>query len=314
MPFAVPGNRSRSAIVVLASSPLVAALCLAGCGARAPVTLTPPQPTSAAAATAQAGPARDTHENLNAVLWMQTAVEYRGAALGAYAHARTLLDAALNDPARSAAIEQQGQPLPVASAVVLDVDETVLDNSPYQAQQTQEGAGRFDPASWNRWARMATAEAVPGALEFLHYARSRGVKVVLITNRHGPTEEGATVENLRKLGFEITADDIHCLEEQGWTRDKTARRALVAKQYRVLLLVGDDFGDFVSVSGATLEARRALLVQHQAFLRDRWVVIPNPTYGSWESALTVGAQDRSDASILALKRAALRGMPRPPTP
>lgn len=306
MPSVLRGTSRLASRRVMAPCVLAVTMSLSGCSARAPVAVAPPvQPVPAPAA---AGPHRDTHENLNAVLWMQTAVEYRGATLGAYAHARTLLDAALNDPTRSAALEQQGQPLPVPTAVVLDVDETVLDNSPYQAQQTLDRAGRFDPALWTGWVKAAKADAIPGALEFLGYARSRGVKVILITNRDGATEQDATVENLRALGFEISADDILCPGEQGWTRDKTVRRAFVASQYRILVLVGDDFGDFVSVSGATTEARRALLAQHQAFLRDRWVVIPNPTYGSWESAVISGAPDRSDESLLKAKRAALRGM------
>lgn len=287
----------------------VGAVLIGGCRARTPVAVAP-APAAVSVPASQEAPPRDTHENLNAVLWMQTSVEYRAVAIGAFAHARLLLDAALNDPTRSAALEQQGPDLPVPTAVVLDVDETVLDNSPYQAQQTLDRAGRFDPGLWTRWVRQASAEPIPGALEFLAYARSRGVKVLFVTNRDGVTEQDATVENLRRLGFQISADDVLCQGEQGWSRDKTARRAFVAKQYRILLLVGDDFGDFVSVAGAAPEARRALLDQHQAFLRDRWVVIPNPTYGSWESALLAGVADRSDAAMLQSKRAAMKGMAR----
>lgn len=302
--------RSRSVPPIVFASLVAVVLALPGCSARRPVAAAPAAPAVTAAAAAPAPSLRDTHENLNAVLWVQTAVEYRAVAIGAYAHARALLDAALNDPSRSAAIEQQGQPLPVPTAVVLDVDETVLDNSPYQAQQTFDRAGRFDPAQWNRWVKLASAEAVPGALDFLHYARSRGVRVFLVTNRDGATEQEATAENLRRLGFDISVDDIMCPDEQGWTRDKTGRRAHIAKDHRIVLLVGDDFGDFVSVAGATPERRRALLAQHESFLRDRWVAIPNPTYGSWESVLSAGLADRSDEALLKAKWAAMRGMPR----
>jgi acid phosphatase len=304
--------RSRAVTPIVVASLLAAVLALPGCSARRPVAAAPAAPvaTAPAAAPASSAPLRDTHENLNAVLWVQTAVEYRAVAIGAYEHARALLDAALNDPSRSAAIEQQGQPLPVPTAVVLDVDETVLDNSPYQGQQTFERAGRFDPALWSRWVKLAGAEAVPGALDFLNYARSRGVRVFFVTNRDGATEQEATVENLRRLGFDISVDEVMCPDEQGWTRDKTARRAHIAKDYRIVLLVGDDFGDFVSVSGATLERRRALLAQHESFLRDRWVVIPNPTYGSWDNTLSAGLTDRSDEALLRAKWSAMRGMPR----
>src|SRR5205085_1575509 len=117
---------------------------VAACGVRSS------GPTVSPAPRASRGE-RQTHENLNAVLWMQTAVEYRASALQAYRLAQLQLDAALRDPAWTAATEQSGDPSPLPPAVILDLDETVLDNSAFQARQIQDVAPYSNDA-WNRWA------------------------------------------------------------------------------------------------------------------------------------------------------------------
>lgn len=284
--------------------------CASRTGAATQPATTPAVPAAAAAPAAGSVATttpRDTHENLNAVLWMQTSAEYRAATIGAYARASALLDTALDQPDHTAALEQQDQPLPDAAAVVLDVDETVLDNSPYQGEQVRRRAAAFDADLWTRWVSSSRAEPIPGVVDFLAHARERGVKAVFITNRDALTEKAATIENLRRLGFEATAENVLCAGERGWTRDKRVRRDFVAKQYRILLLVGDDLGDFVSVQGLSLPQRAALLDRYKGYWEDRWVVIPNPAYGSWESAVTSGAS--GDDAVLERKRATTKGLP-----
>ncbi len=280
------------------------------------VAATPPRPAPGApvaGAPAVVGqgtpfPARDAHENLNAVLWMQSAVEYRAAALGAYARAQSLLDRALDRLDQTAALEQLGQPLPTPTAVILDVDETVLDNSPYQGEQVRRRATRFDQALWTRWVTAARADPIPGVVEFLTHARERGVKAVFVTNRDAATEKAATIENLRRFGLDANAENVLCSGERGWTRDKRVRRDFVAKQYRILLLIGDDLGDFVPVQGLSIEQRAKLLDEHKSYWQDRWVVVPNPAYGSWEAAVTAGAAE-GDAAVLEQKRTLVKGLP-----
>lgn len=291
---------------------LLAVSMSAGCAARgtgaASATPPPPLPAQESHAGGAPVPARNTHENLNAVLWMQSAVEYRAAALGAYARAQSLLDRALDSANHTAALEQLGEPLPAPTAVILDVDETVLDNSPYQGEQVRRNATRFDQALWTRWVSAARADPIPGAVAFLTHARDRGVKAVFVTNRDAATEKAATIENLRRLGLDANAENVLCAGERGWTRDKRVRRDAVAKQYRILLLIGDDLGDFVPVQGLSLDQRAKLLDDHQSYWQDRWVVVPNPAYGSWEAAVTTGAAE-GDAGILERKRAVLKGLP-----
>ena len=267
---------------------------------------TPSQPPATAPA-APAVAARHTNENLNSLLWMQTGAEYRASALQAYRVARLQLDAALADPRWTAAIEQTGDPSALPPAVVLDLDETVIDNSAFAARQITEGTG-YTPDRWNAWAREGKARAVPGAVEFLTYARSRGVTPFYVTNRDHQIED-ATRDNLAALGvpLDTSRDTVLTRYENGWTEsDKGARRRSVAESYRILLLVGDNFEDFAAGTLTTVDNRTALADKYADYWGARWIILPNPTYGSWDSAITFGQGRLTDAQTLAAKYKALR--------
>src|ERR1051326_4687767 len=73
------------------------------------------------------------NDNLNATLWTQRSVEFKGNAMTVYALGKVRLDEALADKKWTAApVEQKGDYQNLPPAVVLDLDETVLDNSAYQ--------------------------------------------------------------------------------------------------------------------------------------------------------------------------------------
>jgi 5'-nucleotidase (lipoprotein e(P4) family) len=274
-------------------------IVVAACGARSSgPTVSPAAHTSRAE--------RQIHENLNAVLWMQTASEYRASAIQAYRLAQLQLDAALRDHAWTAATEQSGDPSSLPPAVILDLDETVLDNSAFQARQVQDASSYSDEA-WNRWAVERKAGAVPGAIEFLTYAKSRGVTPFYVTNRDHMVED-ATRDVLARLGIPVTSerDAVLTRHENGWNAsDKSSRRQSVAANYRVLLLIGDNFEDFVAGTRASVADRAALMQRFESFWGRKWIVLPNPTYGSWEGALTAGLTQPSDEQTLAAKYHAL---------
>jgi acid phosphatase len=230
------------------------------------------------------GPARyDGHESLHALLWMQTAVEFRAVAQQAYQQATDALAGALADRAWTAALEQTGDFASLPAAVILDIDETVLDNSPFQGTLVKQGIG-FDNALWREWALRGEARGIPGARAFIDAARAHNVEIFYITNRE-VSLEAATVANLQSLG--IIADAAHVLsrnEEPSWGSDKSSRRARIATSHRVLLVIGDDFNDFVAARTSPAE-REKLATEHAAWWGRRWFMLPNPVYGSWESAL-----------------------------
>ena len=204
----------------------------------------------AAAPGAEPAGRRDTHENLHAVLWMQTSAEYQAITRGLYHLAAAALDRALEDPRWTAIPEQAGRPdlAALAPAVILDVDETVLDNSPEEGQRVLDRA-RYMPDLFAKWVTRAEAEAIPGADDFIRYALRRGVQVYLVTNR-AASLKASTVENLARLQVPLGPEFVLCRGERGWEGDKSSRRQFVAADHRVLLMVGDDLGDFVSISDA----------------------------------------------------------------
>jgi len=266
----------------------------------APHSTAPKTPDRAAAT-----PLRDTHERLQAVLWMQTAAEYWVQASAAYRTAQTTLDVALKDTSWTAALEQAAGYEALPAAVILDLDETVLDNSPSQAQLVLDRA-EYTTRTWDEWVEKASATAIPGVTDFLALAQRRGVKIFFITNRMA-AQQAATLKNLAALGITASDDTVLCVGENGWTSDKTARRASVAKSYRVLMLVGDDLNDFVSTANLTPPQRIGLAMTHTGRWGSQWILIANPLYGSWERALYPDLQNPTDGQILERKRAAVKG-------
>ncbi len=251
---------------------------------------------------------RRTHELLNSVLWTQTAVEFRGLAVQSYGRAKSMLDGALADPAWTAALEQSGDFSELPPAVILDVDETVLDNSYYEARRIVNG-GEFIDETWNEWCREENATPVPGALDFTRYAAGKGVAVFYVTNRRHVVEE-ETRRNLEALGFPLDpdSDTIYTRAERPeWEgSDKAPRRREVASRYRILLLIGDNMGDFLSGVRVSVEERASLAEKHATYWGTRWIVLPNPQYGSWEGALfgndyAQPAEDRQRLKYEALK-------------
>ena len=238
---------------------------------------------SAAPAGAQDPPANDL---LNAVLWMQRSVEYKASALSAFALARLRLDQALADPNWTAAPkEQTGNYQSLPPAVILDIDETIVDNSGYQAWMALKDT-TFDPKTWNAYVNTVSSLAIPGAVEFAKYAERKGVKVFYISNRTVEEEE-ATRKNMANLGFPLD-DKIDTVlttrERPDWTSAKGTRRAHVAKSYRVLLNLGDNFGDFVDEYRGTEAERLKVFEDHKDRWGREWIMLANPAYGSFESA------------------------------
>jgi len=225
-------------------------------------------------------------DNLNATYWTQNSVEFKANALGAYRLAELRLDEALADKSWTAATEQSGSYQDLPPAVILDLDETVLDNSPYQAWLVKAGE-RFNPKTWDQFCDAVVSGAVPGALEFTKYAASKGVKVFYVSNRTGNVEE-STRKNLEKFGFPM-GDNVDTVllkkEKEEWASSKKGvRRAYVAKDYRVLLLIGDNFGDFVDDYKGSPKERYALYEKNMDKWGKSWIMLSNPQYGSWESA------------------------------
>ena len=281
---------------------------LAGCATTA---------TTPVATTAPPAPVADTvpaHDNLNAVLWQQGSVEYRLIAGQTWVGALAQLDRAIKTPDWDAlpeadrTVPARGLPM----AVIVDVDETVLDNSAYQARLVAGNVAYAD-ASWDAWVQERAAPAVPGALPFARVAAKRGVEIFFISNRT-EAQADATVANLQALGFP-SADRAHFLGKGAVVpdctpagSDKGCRRRLVGRTHRVLLQVGDQLGDFLDIPDNSPAGREQVVRPYLGWVGERWFVLPNPTYGSWEPALFGNDWHLSEAGRRAAKRAGLRTM------
>jgi len=279
----------------------------------APAAPAPVAPTPAPAPAPSAAAAPPASDLLNAVLWTQRSVEFKAHALGAFALARIRLDQALADRNWTAAPrEQTGAYQSLPPAVVLDIDETILDNSGYQAWMTLEDTS-FDPKTWTAFVNAVSSVPIPGAVEFARYAAGKGVAVFYVTNRT-VEEEPATRRNLEKYGFPMDGaiDTMLTTRKQpDWTSAKGTRRAFIARTHRILLNIGDNFGDFVDEYRGSEADRLKVLEQHRDRWGREWIMIANPTYGSFESAPFNHDFKASPADRRKAKRAALEAWPGP---
>jgi len=257
-----------------------------------PLVLARPAASPAAPVTAR--------EQLNATLWLQRATEYELSTLQVYRLATERLPTVMAAPGTAAAEQWNTAATTLATlptAIVVDLDETVLDNTYYQARQLLQGRD-YDEASWQAWMQEAAATAIPGAVDFLRAAAAAGHRIFYVTNRLCQRLESlaedpcpartATLRNLRALGLPNVHDGESLMlrgERPEWSSsDKSVRRAAIAERYRIVALVGDDLRDFVD--RPVFEARRSEL---SGLLGTRWFLLPNPIYGSWERELTSGA-------------------------
>ena len=228
---------------------------------------------------------RDLKEqNIMSVLYQQTAAERLAGSLQTFRSAKQALDNALADPSWSALPGQdiQGK----KPAIIVDVDETVLDNTAYEARMILDGTKY--PEGWVSWGKEAAATEVPGAKDFLNYAAAKGVTIFYVTNRVVELKE-ATKKNLTKLGihWDQTKETVLMRGENNWDSDKGPRRTLVGNKYRVLLMAGDNLGDFVDAKDNNLSpSNRANIVKDYAdHWGVKWFMLQNIAYGDWEGAL-----------------------------
>jgi 5'-nucleotidase (lipoprotein e(P4) family) len=206
-----------------------------------------------------------------ASLWQQRSAEYKALCFQAYNIARLRLDEALKQP--------EGKPL----AIVTDIDETILDNSPYDAQRAINNQ-EYDLATWKQWTAKATCDTVAGAPSFFKYAASKGVHVFYITNRD-EDERAGTTKNLQLYNMPNT-DVEHILLRSG-SSSKEARRLQVLNKYNIVMLCGDNLADFDKLydNKPSESNRGATTTQLTSQFGNKYIVLPNPSYGDWEGAL-----------------------------
>jgi 5'-nucleotidase (lipoprotein e(P4) family) len=226
-----------------------------------------------------------------ALLWYQSSAECRALYYQAYNTARLLLDNNLR-------IHSQKK----KRAVIFDIDETILDDSPHSAMLLKQN--KLFPYRYDEWIEAAKEPALPGALEFAKYAASRGVSLFYISNRTTKMMD-ATLRNLRSAGFPQT-EESHVLL-MGDDPSKESRRKMVAASYEIVLLLGDNLNDLSNAFEVKdIAGRSAEVDKAKSMFGSRYIVLPNPVYGAWESAVYGGKSNLSEDEKDTMRKAALK--------
>ncbi|HEX7754372.1 MAG TPA: 5'-nucleotidase, lipoprotein e(P4) family [Niabella sp.] len=203
-------------------------------------------------------------------LFQQKAAEYAALCYQAYNTAHSSLDK----------ITQTNPPKPWA--IVTDIDETFLDNSPYAVHRALQGLD-YENTTWHEWTAKGIAAPLPGSIDFFNYAASKNVAVFYITNRD-EQERAGTLANLKKFNFPF-ADNEHLIMMKDIS-SKESRRQAIADKYTIALFLGDNLSDFSTLWDKKSTEERLQHVKEQAAeFGTRYVLLPNFTYGGWEDAL-----------------------------
>ncbi len=237
-------------------------------------------------------------EQILALSWIQNSAEYKALAYQAFNIAKLRWD-----------MDKQGG----KRCVVVDVDETIIDNSPFNAGLIGKDFG-YGGSTWKEWCNDMSATAIPGAVDFLNYVVKTGGDVFYVTNRKAMPKKNmdlteVTMKNLKALGFP-QIDAKHMLLRTDTSKKQPRRDAVTDMGYRTVLIMGDNLADFdPAFDGDTMPDRSDAVDGNQATFGDKFIVLPNPIYGNWEAAVYGGgkwykksAKEKSDIRIDTLRK------------
>lgn len=221
----------------------------------------------------------DNEYQVGAVLYMQKAAEYRALCYQAYNAARMALDADF-DKKNLKKLPKAERKMP--RAVMVDIDETILDNSPQQTDLIKRRAP-FNLKDWYAWGERRAAKAIPGAVEFLNYANASRVKIFYVSNRD-EVQKQATMDNLKSAGFpDVTTENVLLRQNDS---SKEPRRQLIMQKYRIVLFAGDNLDDSAqSFEKKSVDDRFSETDKNRELFGRKYIILPNPVYGTWENAI-----------------------------
>ena len=202
----------------------------------------------------------------HSMYWHKNSAEYKALCLQAYNAAKNKLD------------QELSKNVDETLAIVADLDETILNNTPYNEMLIEENAS-YNQENWSDWVNKKIATAVPGSLDFFNYADSKGVEIIYLSNRRVENYE-PTKENLISLGFPFKESTQMLLRTN--SRDKDERRKSI-ENYNIIMFIGDNLGDFDSTFfDKDNEERWEISKSKKEKFGDSFILIPNLIYGDWE--------------------------------
>jgi 5'-nucleotidase (lipoprotein e(P4) family) len=236
-------------------------------------------------------------ESDRALLWAARSAEYQAISMQVYSQATRDLPEFIADTSWSAVPGVAPDPK-MPTAVILDVDETIVSGVDMALASVP-----YSPRNQYEWTISHASVPVRGVAEFIQAAENQGIQPFFVTNRaceevegvDGPCpQEQAVVQLITELGIETDAAHVLLAHEKPeWGKEKVVRREFVASTHRVIMLFGDDYGDFVActravpvapcTTGATRASRAEALNTYSNFWGNGWYILPNPMHGSWTS-------------------------------
>ena len=233
--------------------------------------------------------------SLLSLLWQQHAAEYRALTYQAFNTATIQLDDILENKTKSE----------IPLAIVTDIDETVLNNSPYNGRLIERNED-YSKTSWLEWVKQKKAKAVPGSLHFFKYAQSKNVEVFYLSNRSS-IQKSETIENLKNLGFPFTDDD-HVLLKTDFD-GKESRRKRIMESHQIIMLIGDNLSDFSEVfDDQSTMMRNHKVDSLKAYFGNKFIILPNAMYGDWETnGILEGNYNWTSFQKDSIRRAKIKG-------
>ncbi|MEA2103184.1 MAG: 5'-nucleotidase, lipoprotein e(P4) family [Candidatus Cloacimonadota bacterium] len=206
---------------------------------------------------------------LMAALWQTTSAEYRALCYQAYNIARVNLE-------KDMQIKTEKK-----RAILVDMDETIIDNSLYNAVRVVRE--QEYPKEFYKWIDSSKADAVAGAMDFLNFADRNNYEIFYITNRRMESYD-ISLKQLQTMNFP-QADSLHLLLKET-SSNKETRRQMIAGKYHIALLLGDNCDDFSEeFYRKSIEERKNAV----NFLKDefgtKFIILPNPIHGAWKKAI-----------------------------
>ncbi len=212
----------------------------------------------------------ENRNNIPSIQWIQSD-GYNMLCTQVYQSAKNNIDKLDSNSSFSAMLEQK-QIKNLPSAIVTDIDETILSTLKYQ-EELLEKREAFSSKSWEKYIALNSATPISASLEYFSYLSKRGIHVIYISNRTIISKDH-TFKLLKKLGYPITRDKLLLKNEKTeWTRNKATRRSYIANKYRVIQLFGDHLTDFAETNEEALT--------HKDKFGTSWFLLPNPIYGTW---------------------------------
>jgi acid phosphatase len=231
-----------------------------------------------------------------AVMWVRSSAEFEALSYQAYSEAQADLPRFIADTSWSA-LPWQTDAADLAPAIITDVDETMVTNVEFQASFEPP----FSNAKLDRWNASTVAEALPGAVAFIKRAQDAGVRIFFVTNRPCEAQPGVddacpqkavTIKDLNEAGFDADESNVLLADKRlGWSQEKALRRRHIAETHRVIMLIGDDLGDFIPCTrskplapcadGASIGSRAELTREYARYWGNGLYILPNPMHGSW---------------------------------